>query len=175
MASYRTRELAGPSTSTISGFTEKEGVAAVQRRRPYATEIEAKTIASRLGFDPLLVALHADAEATPDLVSAIQSYVDRSLEQLAASGGRFTAGEYRSALRTYSLAAVKRLRVEPVFEDLLGWDDLATILPMLRDMLTSGEVLRLGGPVESQRVVYRHDRVQRPSVCWGSGECAVER
>ena len=160
LADYRTRELAGLSTSTMSAFTEKEGIAAVQKRRPYATEIEAKTIACRLGLDPLLIALHADAETTPDSVSVIKSYVDRSLEQLATLGVRFTAGEYRSALRTYSLAAVKRLCVEPVFDDLLEWDDLAPILSALRDILTNGEVLRLDGPVDSQRVAYRHDRVR---------------
>ena len=160
LAGYRASELAGPSASMMSRFTEKEGVAAVQRRRPYATELQAKTIASRLGFDPLLIALHADAETTPDSVSVIQSYIDRSLQQLAASEGRYTPGEYRNALRTYSLASMKRLRVEPAFDDLLGWNELASMVPTLREILTSGEVLRLDGPATSQRVVYRHDRVR---------------
>ena len=84
LAGYRIQELAGPSTSTVSGFTEKEGVAAVHKRRPNTTELDAETIACRLGFDPLLIALHADAEVMPDSPSVIQSLYR---EVVATTGG----------------------------------------------------------------------------------------
>ena len=55
---------------------------------------------------------------------------------------------------------MKRLRVEPVLEELLEWNDLSPVVPTLRDMLKNSELLWLDGPVENLRVVYRHDRVR---------------
>ena len=118
-------------------------------------------MASALGFDPLLIALHEDSDAIPDPKSVIHSYIERFLERVAASEGTYTAGEYRAALLTLSLEMLKRRQLEPRFADVLEWTvGEPPIAEMLRELSRLREVIRLEGPTENQRVMFRHDRVR---------------
>ena len=157
----RVGKLAGKSSSTLGLFSGKEGVTAVKRRRPGASDVEAKAVASALGFDPLLIALHGDEEGAPNAGVVIQSYIERAVVRLAESEGSYAAGEYRMALRTLALEMVERRRLEPDFSDVVAWvSGVPGVAAMLRKLTAVGDLVRLAGPVEHQRVAFRHDRVR---------------
>ncbi|WP_425154674.1 hypothetical protein [Candidatus Palauibacter sp.] len=103
------RQSVSRSSVWLSSFSEEEGIAAVQRRRAEPLPVlDAKAIATALGYDPLLIALHSDSDSTPEPTSVVRLFVERSLERLAASEGSHTAGEYRLALMSLSLEMLKR-------------------------------------------------------------------
>ena len=161
LASSNVDKIANESAVVVASFGQGEGVAAVKRRRHGVTDLEAESVASALGFDPLLIALHGDSDLIPDPESVIHSYIERALERAAASVGTYTAGEYRNALRTLSLEMLKRRRLEPRFTDVLEWTvGERPKGPMLGELSRLREVVRLEGPTENQRVVFRHDRVR---------------
>ena len=155
------RQATSESAVAITSFNEQEGIAAVKRRRCGMTDLEAEAVASALGFDPLLIALHGDSDATPNPQSVIRAYIERTLSRLAASADSYTAGEYWGALRTLSVEMLKRRRLEPSFTDVSGWtvDEPQTRI-MLREILETSEVVRLVGPIRNQHVAFRHDRVR---------------
>ena len=161
LASSNAGEVANQSAIAVRSFDRWEGIAAVRRRRHGVTDLEAEAVASALGFDPLLIALHGDSHAVPDPESVIYSYIERALKRVAASWGTYTAGEYRVALRTLSLEVLKRRRLEPRFEDVLEWTAKEPpIGAMLRELSGLRAVIRLEGTTENQCVVFRHDRVR---------------
>ena len=149
------------STVAIALFTKDEAVAAVRRRCDGLTDLEAEALASALGYDPLLIALHEDGENASDPASVIHTYVAHSLDRLASSEGRYTPGEYWSALRTLSLEMLKRRRLEPRFAEVSDWTaEKPQVAVMLREMAGHREVIRLEGTSVNQRAVFRHDRVR---------------
>ena len=161
LASTNADKIANDSAVVVTSFARGEGIAAVKRRRLGVTDLEAESVASALGFVPLLIALHGDSDAIPDPDSVIHSYIERELERVAASIGTYTACEYRDALRTLSLEILKQKRVEPKFSDVLEWtDEDRSIGAKLRELSGLREVVRLEGTTENQRVVFRHDRVR---------------
>ena len=161
LASSSARKTANESAILVASFGQGEGIAAVKRWRHGVTDLEAEAVASALGFDPLLIALHGDSGASPDPESVIHSYIERALERVAASVGIYTAGEYRDALRTLSLEVLKRRRLVPRFADVLEWTvEVRPIGAMLRELSMLREVVRLEGTTENQHVVFRHDRVR---------------
>ena len=135
------RQLVSESAVGLSCFTELEGIAAVQRRRTEPLgELDAKSVATALGCDPLLIALQGEHDPTPDASSTIQSFVDGSLERLAAAEGRYTAGEYRRTLRTMALELLERRKLEPLFTDVVKWmRDRTNVAEMLRELLRARE------------------------------------
>ena len=161
LASIREGKIANESAVVVASFGQGEGIAAVKRRRPGATDLEAEAMASSLGFDPLLIALHGDSDAIPDPETVIHSYIERALERVAASIGTYTAGEYRRALRILSIEMLKRRLLEPRFADVLEWIvEERPIGSMLREVSGLREVVRLEGTTENQHVMFRHDRVR---------------
>ena len=151
------------SSVWLSSFSEEEGIAAVQRRRTTPLPVlDAKAIAMALGYDPLLIALHSDSDSAPEPTSVVRKFVERSLERLAASDGSHTAGEYRFVLTWLSLEMLKHKQLEPVFTDVVEWarQHACGADEELREIFGSRELARLEGPVERQRIVFRHDRVR---------------
>ena len=163
LASSNTDKIANEATVVVASFAQREGIAAVKRWRPGATDLEAEAVASALGFDPLLIALHGRSDATPEPETVIQSFIERELQRVAASSGTHTAGEYRDALRTLPLEMLNRGQLEPTFSDVIEWTaEERPIAAMLRDLARHREVVRLEGTTENQRVAFRHDRGEGP-------------
>ena len=153
LASSNADKIANEAAVAVASFAQREGIAAVKRRRPGVTVLEAEAVASALGFDPLLIALHGGSDATPEPETVIQSYIERELQRVAASDGTYTAGEYRDALRTLPLEMLKRGQLEPTFADVLEWTvEKRPIAAMFRDLARHREVVRLEGTMENQRV-----------------------
>ena len=150
------------SSISLSSLTEQEGIAAVQRRCAEPLPLlDAKAVATALGHDPLLIALHADEDSGPEPKAVIRSFVERSLGRLAMGNGQYTVGEYRSALRSLSLELLERKQLEPLFTDVVQWmGEQSVVADMLREFVRAGEVAWLAGPAERERIVFRHDRVR---------------
>ena len=150
------------SSIWLSCFTEEEGIAAVQRRRTEPLSVlDAKAIATALGYDPLLIALHGGGDSNPEPTAVIQSFLERRLASLAAEKGRYTAGEYRLALRSLSFKLLERNQLEPAFTDVVEWmGEQSGLADKLREVVGSREIAQLAGPVERERLVFRHDRVR---------------
>ena len=146
----------------LGPFSEEEGIAAVQRRRAEPLPmLSAKEVADALGYDPLLIALHDDEDSRPEPTAVIRSFVERSLGRLAAGEGTYTLGEYRGALRSLALQMLERKQLEPTLADIVEW--LASpygAAQQLREIVKTREVGRLEGPVEKERIIFRHDRVR---------------
>ena len=155
-------EAVSNSSIWLSCFTEEEGIAAVQRRRAEPLLVlDAKAIATALGYDPLLIGLHGSGDWNPEPTAVIQSFLERRLGSLAAGEGKYTAGEYRLALRSLSLELLERKQLEPAFTDVVEWmGGQSGSASKVRDIVGSREVARLEGSVEQQRIVFRHDRVR---------------
>ena len=160
--SDQSRETVDKSTIWVGPFSDEEGIAAVQQRRSEPLPLlEAKAIASSLGYDPLLIALHASGDSNPEPTAVIKDFLQRRLEGLAAVEGGYTAGEYWLALRSLSLALLERKQSEPSFTDVVGWvGEHSSTVHMLREIVKAEEVARLGRRLEKERIIFRHDRVR---------------
>ena len=155
------RKDVSDSTVTAESFKKSEGIAAAKRRRNGMTDLEAETVATALGFDPLLIALHGNSDVAPNPQSVIQDYIERALRRLAASAGSHTGSEYRRALRTLALCMLKSRRLEPTFADVLEWvSDEPLGSTSLRELMNARDVVRLVGTTQDERVAFRHDRVR---------------
>ena len=161
LASSNTGKIANEAVVLVASFARSEGIAAVKRRRPGATDLEAEELASALGFDPLLIALHGGSDATPEPGTVIHSYIERELQRVAAADGTHAAGEYRDALRMLALEMLNQGQLGPAFADVLDWTvEERPLAAMLRDLARYREVVRLEGTTENQRIAFRHDRVR---------------
>ena len=161
LASGKTDKIANEAAVSVALFARKEGIAAVKKHRPSVTELEAEAVASALGFDPLLIALHGSTDATPEPETVIQLYIEREVRRVAATDGTYTAGEYRNALRVLALEMLNRGQLEPTFADVVNWTvEAPSIAAMLRDLARYREVIRLDETAQIQRLGFRHDRVR---------------
>ena len=66
LASSNTDKVSNGPAIMVASFAQSEGIAAVKMWRPGVTDLEAEAVASALGFDPLLIALHGGRDATPE-------------------------------------------------------------------------------------------------------------
>ena len=147
-----------------SSFTAEESTAAVQRRCEHAgipiTRLNAEALASALGNDPLLIALH-DSAATLGSDHVIKTFIEGSLKRLAENRGEFTAGEYRHRLRHFVATMLKRRCLDPTMTDVVAWfSDESETTRSLRHIVHFGEIIRTIGPVSDERLLFRHDRVR---------------
>lgn len=161
LASNHAAKAANDLAVVVPSFVQEEGIAAVKQRRQRVTDLEAEEVASALGLDPLLIALHGDSDEIPDPESVVYTYIERELERAATPTGTYTAGEYRLALRELSLEMLTRRQLMPRFSNVLKWFDAQrSVVSMLRDLVRLREVVRLEGPTNDQNMVFRHDRVR---------------
>ena len=162
LLSDNAQKFLNSSSISLSSFSEEEGIAAVQRRcAEPLPPLDAQAVATALGYDPLLIALHADEDSQPKPNAVIQSFVERSLGRLATGNGQYTVGEYRIALRSLSLELLERKQLEPRFTHVVQWmAEKSVVADMLRECVRAGEVAWLAGPAERERIVFRHDRVR---------------
>ena len=147
-----------------SSFTAEESTAAVQRRCEHAgiptTRLNAEALASALGHDPLLIALH-DSAATLGSDHVIKTFIEGSLKRLAENRGEFTAGEYRQGLTCFMTALLERRCFNPTMTDVVSWfSDMRETAIILRHIVHFGEIIRVIEPVSDERLLFRHDRVR---------------
>ena len=126
------------------------------------TDLEAEAVASALAFDPLLIALHEDSDAVPEPESVIHSYIERALEKDRGIRGNLHCGRVLGHSEDVVTGNAEATTVGAAFYvDVLEWTvgEHPTVT-MLRELSRLREVVRLEGPTEKQRIVFRHDRVK---------------
>lgn len=147
-----------------NGFSKEEGTNAVLARghlagHPYS-RLHAQEVASALGHDPLLIALHDPKEKPePDLV--IAGYIERSLARAAADDHDHTPADYGQALRILACEMLLRRQIELDWLEVKGWSNSGGEFSfLLARTARKGELLRLVGTSREQRLIFRHDRVR---------------
>lgn len=127
--------------------------AAVQGRRPTSGSLDA--LVRRLGRDPLLLSLHDYCGAATD---GVRAYIVREATRAAQAKG-YAGAELLNALDALAIGMLEARSLEPSWSQLQTWlkqDQIAC----LRILLETGSILRLGGELTDERMVFRHDRVR---------------
>ena len=148
---------------SAGGFSENEGRDAVlARARLVSNELSplnALSISESLGHDPLLIALY-DFGNTPDPGQVIGQFVDASLSRTAAAAKDYLPTEYRKALRVLAEGMLAHRQIDLHWFNVSGWVDVqGEPLRLISHIAHAGELICLMGPIENQRLVFRHDRV----------------
>jgi hypothetical protein len=146
----------------VDRFEPGEAIAAIHQRAAKIgvalTPLQAADLARALGDDPLLIGLNRDWSA-PDPKDAIQSYIRGNIEE--AADDRLLASDLRDALDQLAEKFVAARKISPNWGQIRQWyagdgDTLAAI----RRLVDQGRIIRLGTTADSDRLVYRHDRVR---------------
>jgi len=158
------RKRIEPLVISAAGFTDSEGREAVLARARVngreMSSLSAGAISRALGCDPLLIALH-DHGTEPDPNRIIQGFVDRSLVRTAAQTKDHPAADYRVALRALAGGMLSRRHIELTWREVREWAELqGEALHLLGRLAHEGELIRLTGLSDDQRLSFRHDRVR---------------
>lgn len=122
------------------------------------SEMAAQNLATELGFDPLLIALHEPGMG-PVQRDVIERFVEQSLLRCEAKTGR-PASELHSALHDLGEKMLEHCVVAPTWRETAAWQFSPETRDGLRDIAAHGELLRLVGPSSTQAIAFRHDRVR---------------
>jgi hypothetical protein len=168
------RKRIEPLIVPISGFTENESRDAVLARARLdgrkLSLLSAKEISRALGHDPLLIALH-DQRTVPDPHKVISQFVEGSLSRAASAAKDLPAAEYRQALRALVGEMLAKRQIELNWREVSSWERLqGEPLRLLGRLAHHGELIRLMGSSDDQRLLFRHDRVRD----WLLADAAVE-
>ena len=158
------REKVNRLVISASAFSANEGAKAVRRRWEHAripiSTLEAEEVASALGQDPLLIALH-DPAAAPSPDYTIEAFINGSLGRLAAQQKRFTPGEYRQALRSLASKMLELHHLDVSMSEIASWfGPVCETVDQLREIVHYGEIIRNSDSVSNERLQFRHDRIQ---------------
>ena len=158
------RKRIEPLIVAASGFTESEGRDAVLARARLEdrtlSSLSAESISRALGHDPLLIALH-NQRIAPDPHQIISQFVERSLSRVAAATKDFPAADYRQTLRTLAGEMLANRQIELSWREVSSWAGLrGEPLRLLSRLAHDGELIRLTGTSDDQRLSFRHDRVR---------------
>lgn len=149
---------------TVKPFTVDEARHAVRQRARLAridiNDLTADRIADALGNDPLLIGLY-DFSGERDHSKVIETFVSNSIQRLGAGTGSFIYTEYQDALRQLAREMLVQRQIAPTWRDITEWlagqpDRFAAI----RQIVQTGEIVRLGITTQLERLRFRHDRVR---------------
>lgn len=151
-------------TISAKPFSREEACVAIKRRalllKKALSPLDADSIASALGNDPLLIALY-DFDKKSEPKEVIRDFVTNSLHRLANSSGSFTLTDYRIALRVVASAMLKNHRIDPSWEEIREWlNTQPENFSAFRQITQSTEIVRLNDKGGIERIEFRHDRVR---------------
>lgn len=135
--------------------------AVIRRTRSVGHEIsdvDASQVATALGHDPLLIALH-DYSKPPQPHRVIGSFIEHALQRAQAKAS-VLGPDMHAALMTLAGSMLERRRLEPTWKELDRWKLEPDCKEGLRAVAISAEVLRLGGSTGDKRLLFRHDRIR---------------
>ena len=170
----QSRKSIEPLILTASGFSEAEGRDAVIARAKldsrHLSTLVAEEISRSLGHDPLLIALH-EYGATPEPHHVIGQFVDGSVSRAVATEADHPATDYRQALRKLAGQILVSRNIEPSWNEVNAWEGLrGDSLRLISRLAHRGELIRLTGPSDNQRISFRHDRVRDWLLADAAGE-----
>ncbi|MCP3101894.1 hypothetical protein LZ198_23745 [Myxococcus sp. K15C18031901] len=162
--SEQAQKLIASLIITTGRFSEDEGrdaVATRARRTGYEfSPLAAKEITKALGHDPLLIALH-DPGTEPAPYRVICGFVERSLSRASTGAKDYPAAQYRQAFRALAGEMLASRQLEPTWREVSSWKSLqGEPLRLISSLAQQGELIRIAGPSDEQRLVFRHDRIR---------------
>jgi len=158
------RKRVEPLIIAAGGFSESEGRDAVLARARLdgreLSSLSAEAIARALGHDPLLIALQ-DQSTAPEPHQIISQFVEGSVSRAAAAVKDYPAADYRQALRALAGEMLGNRQLALNWLEVSSWAGLqGEPLRLLSRLAHYGELIRLTGPSDDQRLSFRHDRVR---------------
>lgn len=144
----------------LGAFSESEGTDAVlQRAKSLDIDVDreqARAIASKLGFDPLLIGLQ-DLSDLQSASNVIREYVDGRLKNATAGGGRLAL---MNAVGQLLGGMLQSRMLSPSWDQVATWMDEQRTLDSLEALAREGSVLRVSETAPGLgRIEFRHDRV----------------
>ncbi|MDY7225745.1 hypothetical protein [Hyalangium rubrum] len=147
-------------------YKPEEGCAAIQRRAYEVgialSPMQAAEMASSLGQDPLLIALHEpDKAVRSDAV--ISRFITRSLQRTAASvEDGLGLSNFKDALSRLANVMLEQRVLSPRWSDLQRWfpDDNKMALQALGRLASRRELIRRDPQGDDDILAFRHDRVR---------------
>jgi hypothetical protein len=151
-------------------MTPEESVSAIQAVAQTAGKelsvLEAKTLAKKLGNDPILIGLfgrlmsstdHGELESHTENV--IGEFVRSAISEVAASSdARLVEADYKVALSTLSTKMLMSRNIYPSWEDVQTWFDGSP--EPLRELIAHGKLFRKQTGDRHEKLTFRHDRIR---------------
>lgn len=166
------RRLIEPMLLSFESPTPVEGRSAIIARAALShraiSEIEADGISAALGHDLLLIALWS-AGPVVDAHDVIGQFIEGALARTALAESVVTF-DLRTALLDLAAQILKSRRLDLLWRDLGDWPLPSRVTHRLALLASGEEVLRLDGPSNNLRLLFRHDRVRD----WLLAEAATE-
>lgn len=161
--SEQSRKNIMPHVLAMEGFSDHEGQEAVlaitKRNRKQISSLRAQEISSALGNDPLLIALYEGSTSSEPL-NIIGSFVENSLIRAAKDCKNYTAGDFHIILLALAKEMLTRRQLSLSWVDICRWEISKYHMGLLACIAKRGEIIRLVGSPNDQRMLFRHDRVR---------------
>lgn len=146
-----------------SSFTVEEGTQAVLKKYllqgESITDLNAKEIASEMGYDPFIIGL-MNLEEKINPRDVINKFIFDNLKELSQTKGDFIESEYYSLLKDLVLKIYKNYLIEPTWSDITNFNLDSNQIKMIRQISTQGKIFKLVGAIEAPKIKFRHDRLQ---------------
>jgi hypothetical protein len=160
------RELADRLTHSFDVFSRLEGREAVKAKYRQAvspvTDYTADEIAKKLGYDPLLIALH-DINDNKDIDAnqAIGQLITQKLELLSNNSSRFVSADYMDALSAMMIMMYENRQLAISWRDVGNHNfDRPETIDALRVIGNQREIFNMEDCAGNTSIVFRHDRVR---------------
>lgn len=150
----------------IETFDNVEGTEALLLSNDTLTSrIEAETLASKLGHDPILITLFSLIHKkmlnnSLDVLAedVIDQYISQCISKIATSEQSFLKNEYQQALLDLSMCMIKNKNMHPTWTDVSEWSaQNEKSLELIRGFIRTDFICRLN---DQDKLLFRHDRIQ---------------
>jgi hypothetical protein len=154
------KDLIEPYVIMYTGFSENEGQTAVACRvEGRVSAASALAISKSLGHDPLLISLFQNND-DPNIPNVIEGFVENQLRKLIDNSSIYSATQYYYALIDLAYHMLKSRTLTPNWRGITNWfqQDKKT-MELIASICHQGLIMRFSGPISSQSIDFRHDRV----------------
>lgn len=151
-------------TIFIEAFDNSEGTEALLLSDSTLSRIEAETLASKLGNDPILIALFSlMRKDIPDMSSdllvedVIEKYINNCIFKVVSLEQSFLANEYQQVLVDLSTVMIQKKSIHPTWSEIKAWFvQNGKSVDMIRSLIRTEFICRLNS---QNKFVFRHDRI----------------
>ncbi len=158
---------------SVGSMTPEEGLIAIRLATSAAgislTSAENRTLATKLGNDPVLIGLFCQLIPNgPNLISlndlneitdrVVERFIDQCIKEVASDRG-YLSNEYLKALSCVCTHMLRERRFNPSWEEIQYWleKDHET-LNVMRELIRHKKLIRLTD--RENRLAFRHDRIR---------------
>lgn len=163
LASDNARKRVEGLVTVALPFTDAEATEALHSKAKIdgqkMSPLDAEAIARSLGNDPLLISLYEWQKST-EPQAVIDTFVDNQLQRLS-SQSTTTLTDLRGALAVLGERLLVHKAMSPTWSQVRDWfSDNPALLANLQLILKDRQVVRLIDNGATERLVFRHDRIE---------------